>query len=117
MSSSTRTGRRWNLHVGDAPTLDQLRRFTDCMADLTIELIEGGASSLAQQLYLTPPAATSGKGAVLMLSGGIGHYVYNPVPIHAVSEVADRELIQTMIAASGLSSAMIAEGWMRLSAT
>ncbi len=31
--------------------------------------------------------------------------------------VADRELIQTMIAASGLSSAMIAEGWMRLSAT
>lgn len=89
-----------NLHVGDAPTLDQLRRFTDCMADLTIELIEGGASSLAQQLYLTPPAATSGKGTVLMLSGGIGHYVYNPVPIHAVSDVTIHDDVGPLLADS-----------------
>jgi ethanolamine utilization protein EutA (predicted chaperonin) len=29
------------LEVGDAVTLDALRRFTDRMADLTVELIEG----------------------------------------------------------------------------
>ncbi len=88
------------LQVGDAPTLDQLRRFTDCMADLTIELIEGGASSLAQQLYLTPPAAVSGKGTVLMLSGGIGHYFYHPLSIHSVGDVTVHDDIGPLLAES-----------------
>jgi hypothetical protein len=48
------------------------------MADLTVELIEGAASPLAQQVYLTPPSPVSGKGTVLMFSGGIGHYYYAP---------------------------------------
>jgi ethanolamine utilization protein EutA len=64
--------------VGDTATLEQLRRFTDRMADLTVELIEGTASPLAQQVYLTPPSPVSGKGSVLMFSGGIGHYYYAP---------------------------------------
>ena len=42
------------------------------MCDLTIELVEGSSSTLAQQVYLTPPANISGKGKVLMYSGGIG---------------------------------------------
>jgi hypothetical protein len=66
------------LEAGDAVTLDALRHFTDRMADLTVELIEGTASSLAQQLYLTPPAPVSGRGTVLMFSGGIGHDYYTP---------------------------------------
>ena len=69
------------LAVGDAPSLADLRRFTDRMADLTVELIEGGNSPLAQKLYLTPPAPVSGRGSTLMLSGGIGHYFYEPLPI------------------------------------
>ena len=73
----------------DAPaTLDELRRFTDRMADLTVELIEGTASPLAQQLYLTPPSPVSGKGSILMFSGGIGHYYYEPIAIHSVADVA-----------------------------
>lgn len=72
--------------IGDKPSLGDLRRFTDRMADLTVELIEGTASPLAQKLYLTPSAPVSGKGAVLMLSGGVGHYFYDPLPIHSVND-------------------------------
>jgi len=88
------------LEVGDAPTLAALRRFTDRMADLTVELIEGGNSPLAQKLYLTPPAAVSGRGALLMLSGGIGHYYYEPVPVSTVAEVARHDDVGPLLADS-----------------
>jgi ethanolamine utilization protein EutA len=76
-----------SLNVGDTPSLEDLRRFTDRMADMTLELIEGTASPLAQKIYLTPPVGASGKGSVLMFSGGIGHYYYNPRPINSLSDV------------------------------
>jgi len=75
-----------NLNVGDTPSLEDLRRFTDRMADMTVELIEGTNSPLAQKIYLTPPVGVSGKDSVLMLSGGIGHYYYNPLSINSVSD-------------------------------
>ncbi|MBV6452203.1 MAG: hypothetical protein MHPDNHAH_02958 [Anaerolineales bacterium] len=74
------------LETGDSPSLEELRRFTDRMADMTVELIEGTNSPLAQKIYLTPPVGESGKGSVLMFSGGIGHYYYNPIPINSVSD-------------------------------
>lgn len=88
------------LEVGDAPSLEDLRRFTDRMADLTGELIEGTSSPLAQKLYLTPPVGTSGKGSVVMFSGGIGHYYYNPIPIHSVGDVTIHEDVGPLLAAS-----------------
>ncbi|MBP7691498.1 MAG: ethanolamine ammonia-lyase reactivating factor EutA [Anaerolineales bacterium] len=88
------------LAVGDQPALADLRRFTDRMADLTVELIEGGASPLAQQLYLTPPAAVSGRGSVLMFSGGIGHYYYHPLAINAVADVTVHEDVGPLLAES-----------------
>jgi len=75
------------LQIGDTPSLDELRRFTNRMADMTVELIEGTSSPLAQKLYLTPPVGVSGKGTVLMFSGGIGHYYYKPVRINSVADV------------------------------
>jgi ethanolamine utilization protein EutA len=75
-----------NLNVGDTPSLEDLRRFTDRMADMTVELVEGTSSPLAKKIYLTPPVGESGQGSVLMLSGGIGHYYYNPIPINSVSD-------------------------------
>lgn len=86
------------LEVGDTVTLDALRRFTARMADLTVELIEGTASPLAQQLYLTPPASVSGRGTVLMFSGGIGHYYYAPVPVNTVAEVAIHDDVGPLLA-------------------
>ena len=88
------------LEIGDLPTLSQLRQFTDRMADLTVELIEGTASPLAQKLYLTPPVSVSGKGTVLMLSGGIGHYYYNPINIDSVADATIHDDVGPLLAES-----------------
>ncbi|MGE5465178.1 MAG: ethanolamine ammonia-lyase reactivating factor EutA [Syntrophothermus sp.] len=89
-----------NLNVGDSPSLEVLRRFTDRMADMTVELIEGTSSPLAQKIYLTPPIGASGKGSVLMFSGGIGHYYYNPIPIHSVSDATRHDDVGPLLAES-----------------
>ena len=88
------------LHVGDTPSLEDLRRFTDRMADLTVELIEGTNSPLAQKIYLTPPVGVSGKGSALMLSGGIGHYYYNPITIDSVSDATRHDDVGPLLAES-----------------
>jgi len=88
------------LEIGDTPSLDDLRRFTDRMADMTVELIEGTNSPLAQKIYLTPPVGVSGKGSVLMLSGGIGHYYYNPIPINSVSDTTIHDDVGPLLAES-----------------
>ncbi len=89
-----------NLGVADSPTLGDLRRFTDRMADLTVELTEGTTSPLAQKLYLTPPSPVSGKNTVLMLSGGIGHYFYNPLPINSVADATIHDDVGPLLAES-----------------
>jgi ethanolamine utilization protein EutA len=88
------------LEIGDSPSLEDLRRFTDRLADMTVELIEGTASALAQKIYLTPPVGVSGKGSVLMFSGGIGHYYYNPIPINSVSDATIYEDVGPLLAES-----------------
>ncbi|MBM4424723.1 MAG: ethanolamine utilization protein EutA [Chloroflexi bacterium] len=88
------------VEIGDSPSLSDLRRFTDRMADITVELIEGTSSPLAKLLYLTPPASVSGKGGVLMLSGGIGHYFYNPIAIRSVADAAIHDDVGPLLAES-----------------
>jgi ethanolamine utilization protein EutA len=88
------------LEIGDSPSLEDLRRFTDRMADLTVELIEGTSSPLAQKIYLTPPTGASGKGSVLMFSGGIGHYFYNPIPIDSLRDVTRHDDVGPLLAES-----------------
>ncbi len=88
------------LEIGASPSLEDLRRFTDRMADMTVELIEGTDSPLAQKIYLTPPVGVSGKGSVLMLSGGIGLYYYNPIPISSVDDATIHDDIGPLLAES-----------------
>jgi ethanolamine utilization protein EutA len=88
------------LEIGDSPSLEDLRRFTDRMADMTVELIEGTSSALAQKIYLTPPVGASGKGSVLMFSGGIGHYYYNPIPINSVNDATRHDDVGPLLAES-----------------
>jgi ethanolamine utilization protein EutA len=88
------------LNVGDSPSLEDLRRFTDRMADMTVELIEGTSSLLAQKIYLTPPVGESGKGSVLMFSGGIGHYYYNPIPVNSLSDATIHDDVGPLLAES-----------------
>ena len=93
-------GLRLDASRGDLPSLEDLRRFTDRMADMTVELIEGTSSPLAQKIYLTPPVGASGKGSVLMFSGGIGHYYYNPITINSVSDVTRHDDVGPLLAES-----------------
>ena len=95
------------LEIGDSPSLEEVRRFTDRMADMTLELIEGSSSPLAQKIYLTPPVGVSGKGSVLMFSGGIGHYYYNPIPIHSMSDVTRHDDVGPLLAESLRNHAML----------
>jgi ethanolamine utilization protein EutA len=89
-----------NLNPGDIPSLANLRRFTDRMADMTVELVEGSSSPLAQKLYLTPPTPVSGKGSVLMFSGGIGHYYYKPLTLNNLSDVTLHDDVGPLLAES-----------------
>ena len=88
------------LEIGDIPSLPHLRRFTDRMADMAVELIEGTTSPLAEKLYLTPASPISGRGTVLMFSGGIGYDYYNPIRISAVSDVTVYDDIGPLLAES-----------------
>ncbi|MBI1855533.1 MAG: ethanolamine ammonia-lyase reactivating factor EutA [Chloroflexi bacterium] len=89
-----------DLEVGSSPTLEDLRRFTNRMADLTVELIEGTSSPLAQKIYLTPPTPVSGKGTILMFSGGIGHYYYKPLQINSVADATLHDDVGPLLAES-----------------
>ncbi len=89
-----------HFNVGEAPSLINLKRFSNRMADMTMELIEGTSSPLAKKLYLTPPTPLSGKGSVLMFSGGIGHYYYHPLEINSVSDVTIHDDIGPLLAES-----------------
>ena len=91
---------RIQLDIGMSPSLEDLRRFTDRMADLTVELIEGSSSPLAQKIYLTPPASVSGKGTILMSSGGIGYYYFNPITINSVADVTIHDDVGPLLAES-----------------
>ena len=88
------------MEIGASPSLDELRLFTYRMADMTVELIEGTSSPLAQKLYLTPPASVSGKGTVLMFSGGIGHYYHNPLQINTVADATIHDDVGPLLAES-----------------
>lgn len=88
------------LEISDTPSLMDLRQFTDRMADMTVELIEGTTSELAKKLYLTPPTPMPGKGYALMFSGGIGYYYYNPVKITSMSDVTLHDDVGPLLAES-----------------
>lgn len=91
---------RLTLEVGDTPSLSELRQFTDRMAALTVELIEGRESPLAAALYLTPPAPVSAKGSTLMFSGGVGHYYYHPLQINSLDDVTVHDDVGPLLAES-----------------
>jgi len=76
------------LSPGDRPSLADLRKATDAMADLALLLVEGGTSPLAEQLYQSRPLPSEARPKVLMFSGGVGYYYYDPIPLRSVEDVA-----------------------------
>lgn len=65
------------VQPGQRIDLGSLQRICDLMCDLTVELVEGTTSATGEKLYLTPPTNVSGKGKVLMFSGGVGRCYYD----------------------------------------
>ena len=88
------------LAVGDRPALADLRRVTDALAEVTVCLIEGGSSALAEKRCQTPPSSGSGCGKPLMFSGGIGYYFYEPIALNSVADVARHGDIGPLLAES-----------------
>jgi len=89
-----------HYNPGESPYLEDLHKITECMADLTVKLIEGTTSPLAQKLYLTPPSPVSGKGKVLMFSGGVGYYFYEPVSTQTLSDITIHDDLGPLLAQS-----------------
>lgn len=89
-----------SLSPGVIPGLDQLKQITDVLADLTMQLIEGKSSVLAEKIYLTPPAKISEINKVIMFSGGVGFYYYQPIEIKTLSDVTIHGDIGPMLAQS-----------------
>lgn len=89
-----------NWAVGAVPTLGSLRQVADCLAALIVELLQGSASPLAQQLYLTPPTPMAGPNFPLMFSGGVGHYFYQPTAVDTVTAIARHGDIGPLFAAA-----------------
>ena len=88
------------IRVGDHPSLADLTRVTDCLADVTVHLIEGTTSPLAEKLYQTPPNPVSGAGKPVMFSGGIGYYFYSPIVLNSVADVSRHGDIGPLLAQS-----------------
>jgi ethanolamine utilization protein EutA len=88
-----------SLAPGDRPSLADLRRATGAMAELAVQLVEGGSSALAERLYQTPPCAR-GDQLNLMFSGGIGYYLYDPVALDSVPAVARHGDVGPLLAES-----------------
>ena len=88
------------LAVGDRPALADLRRITDQMAELTLHLIHGTTSPLADQLYQTPPLEVTGRDKPVMFSGGVGYYYAQPPRLTSVADVARHGDIGPLVAES-----------------
>ncbi len=88
------------IRVSDRPSLGDLTRVTNCMADVTVHLIEGTTSPLAEKLYQTPPNPVSGLGKPVMFSGGIGYYFNAPVVLNTVADVIRHDDIGPLLAQS-----------------
>lgn len=95
------------IRVGERPSLEELTRVTNCMAAVTVHLIEGTTSPLAEKLYQTVPNPVSGAGKPLMFSGGIGYYFNSPVVLNTVADVIRHDDIGPLLAQSLRNNATI----------
>ncbi len=76
------------LTIGDKPSIEDLRKVTDLMAELAIHLIQGTSNPLADKLYQSRLTSTYSNNVPLMITGGIGYYFYNPKIMRSVNDVS-----------------------------
>ncbi|MBB1508863.1 ethanolamine ammonia-lyase reactivating factor EutA [Tessaracoccus sp. MC1756] len=76
-----------DLREGSVPRLEELRRLTDAMAEIIVELCLGETSPLAAEAALSPPLAVDGSVGAYFVSGGVGALYYDKAPARTLSEV------------------------------
>lgn len=76
------------LRVGAKPELAELRRLTDAMAEITVDLVTGQRSPLGDKVALTEPLKLEGGVSAYFISGGIGALYYDGAPAHTLEHVA-----------------------------
>ncbi len=76
-----------NLRIGSKPALQELRRLTDAMADITVDLMTGQSSPLGDKVALTDPLAQHGDVSAYFISGGVGALYYDEAPAHTLEQV------------------------------
>lgn len=88
------------LYPGRRAEGDALQRFTDCMAELVVDLVTGEETELGRQLQLSGPLAATEASRALFLSGGVGAYYYNPPPINSLADALLHDDVGPLLAQS-----------------
>lgn len=76
-----------DLQVGGTPQVGELRRLTDAMADIIVDLCLGMVSPLGEKVALSPPLKLDGTTAAYFVSGGVGQLYYDNAPATTIGEV------------------------------
>lgn len=77
-----------DLQVGRAPTVGALRRLTDAMADIVVDLCLGQESPLGRRVALTDPLRLDDPVTAYFVSGGVGLLYYEDAPADTPAQVA-----------------------------
>ncbi|MFV0429433.1 MAG: ethanolamine ammonia-lyase reactivating factor EutA [Arachnia sp.] len=77
-----------DLQLGRVPDLSELRRLTDAMAALVVELVLGERSSLGETVAISDPLEADGVTSAYFVSGGVGTLYYDDAPADTLGQVA-----------------------------
>jgi ethanolamine utilization protein EutA len=88
------------MQEGMHADLSTLQRFCDCMADLVADLATGVETALGHKLQLSPPLQLASPSPTLFISGGVGAYFYDPIPINSLSDILIHDDVGPLFAQS-----------------
>lgn len=76
-----------DLVIGRQPSLATLRRLTDAMAEIVVDLSLGIRSPLGDKVALGDALVTTGRAAAYFVSGGVGKLYYENAPAETLADV------------------------------
>ena len=77
-----------DLQVGKVPTVATLRKLTDAMAEIVVELCLGERSALGDKVALSDPLEVDGATAAYFVSGGVGMLYYDNAPAETLADIS-----------------------------
>lgn len=77
-----------DLAEGQVARVPELRRLTDAMAELIVDLLLGEQRPLAERVSLTSPLPDVGEVSAVFISGGVGRMYYEGDPSEDLDQIA-----------------------------